>query len=87
MKQLLNEIIEGDDKVLTDPAPQVFVKELADSSVNFGVRVWVNSADYCSVLWDTTETVKLRFDEKGFSVPYPQQDTYLRQVESAKDAA
>lgn len=76
-KEILNEIIAADERILKDPAPVIAVSELADSSVNFIVRPWVNSADYWAVLWDTTETVKLRFDQEGISIPYPQMDVHL----------
>jgi small conductance mechanosensitive channel len=80
-KKLLEEIIAADDRVLADPAPAVVVGELADSSVNFLVRPWVNAADYWGVFWDTTETVKLRFDEAGISIPYPQMDVHMDKPE------
>lgn len=76
-KQVLTEIIEADERVLKDPAPVIAVSELADSSVNFVVRPWVNSADYWTVLWDTTEAVKVRFDEENISIPYPQMDVHV----------
>ena len=76
-KAILTEIIENDERILKDPAPVVAVSELADSSVNFVVRPWVQSADYWAVLWDTTEAVKLRFDAEGISIPYPQMDVHL----------
>ncbi len=76
-KQLLAEIIAEDDRVLKDPETVIAVSELADSSVNFIVRPWVKSADYFGVLWDTTEKVKLRFDEAGISIPFPQMDVHL----------
>ena len=76
-KDLLGEIISADERILADPAPVIAVSELADSSVNFVVRPWVNSADYWAVLWDTTEKVKLEFDAKGISIPYPQMDVHL----------
>ena len=75
-KQTLTDIINEDQRVLQDPAPFVAVSELADSSVNFVVRAWVNSADYWGVKFDTTEKVKLIFDEKGISIPYPQMDIH-----------
>ena len=78
-KNLLNEIISADERVLADPAPVIAVSELADSSVNFVVRPWVNAADYSAVLWDTTEKVKLAFDANGLSIPYPQMDVHLPQ--------
>lgn len=82
-KAILAEIIEADERILKDPAPVIAVSELADSSVNFVVRPWVNSADYWAVLWETTEAVKLRFDEEGISIPYPQMDVHLHKQEEA----
>ncbi|MCJ8336994.1 MAG: mechanosensitive ion channel [Pseudomonadales bacterium] len=76
-KQLLADIIAEDERVLKEPATVIAVSELADSSVNFIVRPWVKSADYWPVLWDTTEKVKLRFDQAGISIPFPQMDIHL----------
>jgi small conductance mechanosensitive channel len=53
------------------------VGSLGDSSVNFLVRPWVKSSDYWQVLWDTHAAVKLRFDEAGISIPYPQMDVHF----------
>ncbi len=75
-KATLEEIVNADDRVLKEPAPFVAVSELADSSVNFVVRVWVKSGDYWGVYFDTLEKVKLIFDEKGISIPYPQLDVH-----------
>jgi len=75
-KQTLMEIGTSDSRILQDPAPFVAVSELADSSVNFTVRFWVNSPDYWAVHFDTIESVKLVFDEKGISIPYPQMDIH-----------
>jgi len=76
-KSVLEDIIKEDDRVLADPAPFVGVKELGDSSVNFAFRPWVKSADYWDVHFDMMEKVKLTFDEKGISIPYPQMDIHL----------
>jgi len=80
-KKLLEEIIAADERVLADPAPVIALGELADSSVNFLVRPWAKSEDYWGLLWDTTETVKLRFDEAGISIPYPQMDVHVDKSE------
>ncbi|WP_299183220.1 mechanosensitive ion channel domain-containing protein [uncultured Neptuniibacter sp.] len=80
-KQILNEIITADERILKEPEAVIAVSELADSSVNFVVRPWVKSGDYWAVLWDTTEAVKLRFDEEGISIPYPQMDVHLHKQE------
>jgi len=75
-KQMLDDIVNADERVLADPKPVIAVSELADSSVNFVVRPWVKTADYWAVLWDLTEEVKLKFDEAGISIPYPQMDVH-----------
>lgn len=80
-KQILEEIIAADDRVLDEPAPVIALSELADSSVNFIVRPWAKSEDYWALLWDTTETVKLKFDEAGVSIPYPQMDVHFNKPE------
>ncbi len=70
---VIEELAKADDRIKTDPAPVLAVGELADSSVNLIVRLWVNAADYWAVRWDMTKKVKQTFDEKGISIPYPQQ--------------
>lgn len=62
---------------MQEPAPLIAVSELAESSVNFVVRIWVKSGDYSGVKFDLTEAIKKRFDKEGISFPYPQQDVHL----------
>ena len=76
-KEVLTSIMAADKRVLKDPAVFIAVSELADSSVNFAVRAWVNSADYWGVFFDTQETVKITFDKEGISIPFPQRDIHL----------
>jgi small conductance mechanosensitive channel len=80
-KALLEEMVKEDSRILQDPAPQVAVSELGDSSVNFVVRPWVKSADYWGVMFDFTEAVKLRFDAEGISIPFPQMDVHVHKNE------
>lgn len=75
-KETLMEIVKADSRVLQDPEPFVAVNELADSSVNFVVRAWTSTDDYWGVYFDMLENVKLTFDEKGISIPYPQMDVH-----------
>ncbi len=77
VEKILNEIIDAHDKVLDDPEPVVKLHELADSSVNFVVRPWVETDDYWDVYWDVTREVKMRFDAEGVSIPFPQRDVHL----------
>jgi small conductance mechanosensitive channel len=80
VREVISGIIAADDRVLVDPGPTIAVSELADSSVNFAVRVWVNGSDYWPVFFDLNETIKKRFDEEGISIPFPQQDVHVHQV-------
>lgn len=80
-KSVLQEIITSDPRVLSDPAPFVGVLELGESSVDFAFRPWVKSEDYWDVHFDMQEKVKLTFDERGISFPYPQMDIHLNKNE------
>jgi small conductance mechanosensitive channel len=77
VRSTIEELIAADDRILDDPAPTIAVSELADSSVNFVVRPWVNTPDYWGVMFDLTEAIKKRFDQEGISIPFPQQDVHL----------
>ena len=76
-RSIIKEIVDHDERVLKDPQPQIVVAELADSSVNFKVRVWTSSDDYWPFFFDTTEKVKKQFDAQGISIPYPQRDVHV----------
>lgn len=76
-KKVLEQLIAEDERILDEPAPVVGVSSLGDSSVNFTIRPWVKKEDYLAVLWSFNEKVKLRFDEEGISIPFPQMDVHL----------
>ncbi len=80
-KSTLEGIMHDDPRVLADPEPFVGVSELGDSSVNFVFRPWVKSEDYWDVYFQMIEKVKLTFDEKGISIPYPQMDIHLNKID------
>jgi len=77
VRAFLEEIVKADSRILLDPAPVVAVSELAESSVNFVVRPWVASADYGNVKFALTEAIKLGFDERGFTIPFPSRDVFV----------
>lgn len=78
VRDILNSIVSKDDRVMNEPAPMIRLMELADSSVNFTVRLWVKTSDYWDVYFDTQEKVKLAFDENGISIPFPQMDVHFQ---------
>lgn len=80
VRKELEGLVAADDRILDEPAVTIAVSELADSSVNFVLRPWVNTSDYWGVYFGLTEAIKKRFDEVGISIPFPQQDVYIHNV-------
>ena len=72
MKQVVESILARDARILADPAPSIALKELADSSVNVVVRVWVKSADYWGVYFDINKEIYATFNKEGIGFPFPQ---------------
>lgn len=82
-KQVLTSILEAEPLLLKEPAFAIALGDLADSSVNFNVRPWVNSSDYWAARSSLLETIKLTFDAEGISIPYPQQDIHVKEFKQA----
>lgn len=82
VRRTLRSLVDADERILKEPECQIVVGELAQSSVNIYVRPWVHTADYWPVTFELTEAVKKRFDEVGFSFPYPQQEIRLIKSEA-----
>ena len=78
---VLGKLISNDDRILKDPEPFMALSELADSSVNIVVRVWVKAPDYWDVFFKMNEEVYKTFDKEGLSIPYPQRDIHVHQAQ------
>lgn len=79
-REVIGRLVEADERIFSDPAPQIVVSNLGDSSVDITVRVWANAADYWGIKFELTERVKLTFDEEGISIPFPQRDVHVIQA-------
>lgn len=75
-KEVLTNVATSNEKVLTEKGVAVVVSELAESSVNFTINVWVNTSDYGEVKFYLLENIKIAFDNEGITIPYPQQDVH-----------
>lgn len=80
VKKILKEVVAADSRVLKEEDNQVEVLELGDSSVNFVVRSWTKTEDYWGVYFSLMENIKLKLDEQGINIPYPQMDVHLQQT-------
>ena len=81
-EEVMMNVIKGDPRILSDPAPQIAVCELADSSVNFVVRPWVKATDYWNVRFDVTRKIKEALDENHIEIPFPQRVVHTMPVET-----
>lgn len=77
-RRALLDLLAADSRVLTDPAPVVWVAALADSSVNLSVRAWVKNADYWDVFFENNEKIYKLLPLKGISFPFPQMDVHVK---------
>jgi small conductance mechanosensitive channel len=75
--EVVMNVIKEDTRILSDPAPQVAVSEMADSSVNLVVRPWVRNQDYWAVRFDLTRRLKEALDENGIEIPFPQRVVHM----------
>ena len=80
IQSMLDDLMASDDRILKDPAAQVLVSQLGDSSVNLTMRCWTTADDYWTLLFDMTERGKLGLDmmeAAGITIPFPQRDVHL----------
>lgn len=82
-KRVIEGVLAQDKRILAEPAPQVVVGEMADSSVDFFVRPWVKAADYWDVYFDLTEKLKDAIEEHGMTIPFATQEVLIKTDASA----
>ena len=72
VKEVTLELLQQDERIMQDPAPFIAVKELANSSVDFTLRVWTKATEYWNVFFDTNERIYAEFNKQGIKFPFPQ---------------
>ena len=77
-KDILLQLCQGYEKILKDPAPEVYVGELADSAVTLSLRFWAKNEDFWEAHFFVIENLKYRFDEAGIEIPFPQLDVHRK---------
>ncbi len=80
-KDTIWKVINGDERILKDPAPIVGVMELGANSVDLVAWFWVKSPDFLNTKMDMTERFKVELEAAGCSIPYPQRDVHIFQEE------
>lgn len=72
VRNVILSVLSKDSRIFTDPVPFIELTQLADSSVNFVVRVWVKSSDYWGVYFAINKEIYATFNEAGIGFPFPQ---------------
>lgn len=76
-KEILLDLVNTQEKVIQDPAPEIYVAELGDNAVTLSLRFWALNDDFWEVHFYTIEEAKKRLEDKGISIPFPQRDVHL----------
>lgn len=76
-RQVIRKLCDDDSRILKDPEVFIAVSELADNSVNFAVRAWVDAENYWGAFFDMNENVYKTFGKEGLNIPYPQMDVHI----------
>ncbi len=70
-KEVLLKIVNEHELTLREPAPEVFVANLGDSSVDLSLRFWAKTEDFWALHFYVLETAKEQLEAAGISIPYP----------------
>jgi small conductance mechanosensitive channel len=82
--KVLGDIAAGESRFLSDPAPQILVQSLGESAVTIMIRAWVSFDDYWNVYWEQTRNIKIRIEEAGLHIPFPQRDLHFTGPDSSR---
>jgi len=77
-KAIIQQLIEDDERIMTDPEPFIALHSLGNSSVNIVVRAWSKAENLWPVYFDMNEKVYNTFAEQGINIPFPQMDVHLK---------
>jgi small conductance mechanosensitive channel len=82
VRQIIQQLINEDDRVLQDPAPAIVVTNFAEHAITISTRIWCNRPDYWPLFWEMTEKAKATFEQNGIALPVPKREV-LTQAETA----
>jgi small conductance mechanosensitive channel len=86
-REIIQKVIDADERVIEEPAPTIQVVELGESGVKFAVRPWTKTADWWPTTCDLLENIKIAFDDAGVTIPFPQRDVHVQGAEALQREA
>ena len=85
-QEVLLKIVENDSRFLKHPAPEVVVDEIADSSINLELLVWINNSfQEIDISYELRKKVKLALDEAGIQIPFPHRQVFVESIPARRD--
>jgi small conductance mechanosensitive channel len=75
--QVMRDIIAAETRFMKEPAPQVILQSLGESSVNIAIRAWAAAAVYWDIYWEQMRNIKTKIEEAGLHIPFPQRDVHI----------
>lgn len=85
-KEVIQSVLDREDRLLDDPPTQILVWNLGDSSVDLAVRAWTNTDIFWDVRSDLIESIKTELEAAGITIPFPQRDVHLYRDEATGSA-
>ncbi len=76
-RTIIQQVADACPHINHDKPVDIFILELADSSVNFAVRPWCKTEFFWDVHFYMHEQIKKEFDKAGIGIPFPQMDVHL----------
>lgn len=80
VRQLLQDLINQDERILQEPAPVIVVTNFAEHAITISTRVWCNRADYWPLFWNMNEKAKAAFEQNNIALPVPKQEMLMHQA-------
>lgn len=81
-KEIALQVMKDNSMILDSPEPVVVVKELADSSINLGIRPWSKTSDFGTMSSDLLQQIKIAYDAAGIDIPFPQSEIRIKKSDS-----
>ncbi len=77
-RRTLLALTRDDTRLVKEPAPEVIVKDLADSSVNLALRFWISDESLeRRIRYEYNEKAKKALDAAGVEIPFPHMQLYI----------
>jgi small-conductance mechanosensitive channel len=83
--KIIRDLINAHPLALVNPAPQVYVENLGDNSVDIMVRIWSPSTEWFAVKMELLWKIKTAIEAAGIEIPFPQRVVWFGEAENSEN--